>query len=83
MAPGPTHAHMVIMTHSNRALIAVAAVPNIAWITFVVGLGVWRSLRGEAAMTEGAGPAMVGVGVFLAIACPVLANYLRPRVLQP
>jgi len=66
------------MTHSNKALIAVALLPNLAWVSFVVALGVWRSLHGASPMAESSGPALVAVGVFLAIACPSLANFLRP-----
>jgi hypothetical protein len=67
------------MTPSNRALLSLALLPNIGWVGFIAGLGVWRALRGESPMAESSGPILIGVGVFLAIACPFLANYLRPR----
>jgi hypothetical protein len=66
------------MASSTKALIALAIAPNIAWVGFIAGLGVWRTMHGETVMARGAGPGLVGIGVFLAIACPVLASYLRP-----
>lgn len=65
------------MTRSNKALIALALAPNVAWVGFVLALGVWRSLHGDSPMAESSGPILVGVGVFLAISCPFLANFLR------
>jgi hypothetical protein len=55
---------------------------NIAWVGFVVGLGVYRKIHGLSVMDATMSFALASIGMLLAIGCPVLANCLRPHPLR-
>ncbi len=82
MAPARDHPHIEIMRRPNKTFIALAIFPIVAWVGLVIALGAWRTIHGQSIMAEATGPGLVGLGVFLAIACPVLANYLRPHAVK-
>jgi hypothetical protein len=79
MAMTRAHPHIHGMVSSNRALLALLIFPNIAWMGLLTGMGAWREVLAAPAMTGGEGPVLVGIGVFLALACPAAACCCRSR----